>query len=248
MQSKTSIILLTCNRKALSKIAIDSLFERLINPQFIHLIVIDNNSFDGTVEMLKEYKDQGKISKLILLGDGETVNIATAYNMGIKYVESDWFITMQDDIRISKLNPDIVEQLISLMEKYPDHGAISARIQRIPNLEINDGNEDLIPCRKSISAYFRIQKKSDMLKLETCFGTKDWDDLAMKQQMDTIGKKASWCRNIWVDHMGHADNRGYPDGYERAWGWGNKKVDPRKPYPKINSETCEPLAGEKIYR
>jgi glycosyltransferase involved in cell wall biosynthesis len=252
MQQLTSICLLTCNRKNLSKITIDSLWERLTNAkEFLHLIVVDNNSKDGTVEMLKEYKEKGMIGDLVLLGDGQDVNISNAYNICFKFVKSEYFFCLQDDIRISKLTPDISEQLISLMEKYPEQGTIGARIQHIPSLQINLGNEDLIPARLSISAYFRICKKSDMLKLgENPFSTRDWDDRAMKVQMDKIGKGSSWCRDIWVDHMGHCENRGYPKGYIRSWGWasGNAKIDPRKPYPKIDTETCKPLDGEKVFR
>jgi len=249
MKQKTSICLLTCNRKALAKIAIDSLYERLTNPVFIHLIVVDNNSKDGTAEMLKEYKTNGIIDELILLGEGETVNISEAYNIAFKYVKSEYFYCMQDDIKISKLQPDIIEQLISLMEKYPDHGAISARVQRIPNLRTNDGDENLIPSTASISAYFRVQKKSDMLKLgERPFSQRNWDDRAMKSQMDKLGKKSSWCRNIYVDHMGHIENRGYPEGFKRSWGFTNKGIDPRKPYPRIHPDSCKPLDGERCYR
>lgn len=249
MKQKISICLLTCNRKELAKIAINSLYERLTNPEFIHLIVVDNNSQDGTVDMLMEYEKNNKINKLILLKEGENVNISEAYNICFKYVESEYFICMQDDIKISKLQPDIIEQLIFLMEKYPDHGAIGARIQRIPNFRINEGNENLVPVTSSISAYFRIQKKSDMEKLgDYPFSQRNWDDRAMKNQMDILDKKSSWCRNIWVNHMGHIENRGYPDGYERSWGFTNAGIDPRKPYPKIDDESCIPLFGEKIYR
>jgi glycosyltransferase involved in cell wall biosynthesis len=252
MRQLTSICLLTCNRKALSKITIDSLWERLTNAkEFLHLVVVDNNSKDGTAEMLKEYKEKGMIGDLILLGDGQEVNISNAYNTCFKYVKSEYFFCMQDDIKISKLTPDISEQLIALMEKYPEQGTIGARIQRIPNFQSNFGNEDLVPARRSISAYFRINLKSDMLKLgDKPFSEFDWDDRAMVKQMNKIGKQSSWCRNIWVDHMGHCENRGYPPGYIRSWGWasGDGKIDPRKPYPKLDPDSCMPLPNEKVYR
>lgn len=252
MKQLNSVCLLTCNRKALSRITIDALWERLINAdKFLHLIVVDNNSKDGTKEMLQEYKNNRKIGELVLLSDGEVVNISMAYNICFKYVKSEFFYCMQDDIKIPKLNPDISEQLISLMEKYPEQGTIGARCQRIPNFQSNKGNDDLVPAKSSISAYFRVCRKSDMLKLgENPFSKKDWDDRAMKSQMDKLGKESSWCRNIWVNHMGHVENRGYPKGYIRSWGWksGNNGIDPRKPYPKIDDESCRPLDGEKVYK
>lgn len=252
MKTKTSIILLTCNRKDFSKRTIDGYYERLLNPQFIHLIVIDNNSKDGTVEMLKEYESNGKIHKLILLGDGETVNISNAYNLGFKYVESEYFVTGQDDVVISKLDPDLFEQLVILLEKYPKAGMLATRIQRIPNLLINESDEYVIPARKALSAYFRVQRKSDFEKMgDNPFGTQDWDDICtLKNVREKLGKEGYWAKDLWCDHLGYTtDNRGYPDGYNRMWGLSNRMSDnKRKPYPKIDSITCKPLPGEKIYR
>lgn len=252
MKEKTSIILLTCNRKDFSKKTIDGFYERLIHPDFIHLIVIDNNSKDGTTKMLTEYEQSGKIHKLILLGDGETVNISNAYNLGFKYVESEYFVTAQDDVVISKLEPDLVEQLIALLEKYPDAAMMATRIQRIPNLLFNEGNEDYIPARRALSAYFRIQKKSEFEKMgDNPFSTKDWDDVGtLTNVREKLGKDGYWARDLWCNHLGYTtDNRGYPDGYKRMWGLTDRPSDnKRKPYPKIDDMTCKPLPGEKIFR
>jgi len=251
MKEKTSIVLLTSNRKDFSRQTIDGFYERLTNTHFIHLIVIDNNSKDGTVEMLKGYEKEGKIHKLILLGDGETVNISNAYNLGLKYVESELFITAQDDVIIPKLEPDVVEQLISLVERYPDHGGIGVRIQRIPNMKWVDG--DLTPARKALSAYFRIQRKSDMLEVGG-FGNRYWDDAAfVKQVREKLGKKCSWANNLWGNHLGHTLKLGYPEGFVRVWGSDKRHAlteleMKRKPYPQIDPVTNVPLPGQRLYR
>jgi GT2 family glycosyltransferase len=252
MKEKISIILLTSNRKDFSKKTIDGFYERLVNTQFIHLIVIDNNSQDGTVEMLKEYEANGKIQKLILLGEGETVNISNAYNLGFKYVESEYFVTGQDDIIIPKLEPDVVEQLISLMEKYPDVGSIACLIQRVPNLQTDTSNEDLISARKALSSYFRIQRKSDFEKMgDNPFSTRDWDDIGTLNNIrEKLKKEGYWAKNLYCNHLGYTtDNRGYPSGYKRMWGWNNRKSDnKRKPYPEIDPLTNVPLPNQKLFR
>lgn len=252
MQQKTSIILLTSNRKEFSQKTIDGYYERLINPHFIHLIVIDNNSQDGTVDMLRKYEKEGKIHKLILLGEGEAVNISNAYNMGFQYVESEYFVTGQDDIVISKLEPDLFERLVELMEKYPNAGMMATRIQRIPNLLVNESDDYVIPSRRALSAYFRVQRKSDFEKMgENPFSTRDWDDIGTLENVrNKLGKEGYWAKDLWCDHLGYTtENRGYPDGYKRMWGWNNRASDnKRKPYPQIDPLTCKPLDGQKIYR
>jgi len=252
MKTKTSVCLLTCNRKEFSKKTIDGLVERLINPELLHLIVVDNYSKDGTVELLKKYEEDGVISKLILLGDEETVNIAAAYTMCFKHVESEYFFTMQDDIVIPKLEPDVFEQLIALMEKYPDVGSIGCRIQRIPNLQLKLANEDLIPARSALSAYCRVQRKSEVEKIgEFPFGTRDWDDIGFLNQIRThLKKEGYWAKNLYCDHLGYmTENRGYPKGLKRMWGWNKRASDnKRKPYPKIDPDTNIPLDGEKCFK
>lgn len=247
-EEKIDVILLTCNRITLSKQTIEELHKRTTTP--IRVIVVDNNSKDGTKDMLTELKGQDLIDELILLGPDETVNIAGAYNIGFKYVESEYFFTMQDDVTIPELEPDVIQQLIGLMKKYPDHGGIGCRIQRIPNMNWLDG--DLTPARKSLSAYCRVQRKADLDKLRDGFGRRDWDDLAFVGQMrNLLGRECSWANNLWANHTGHMiDNRGYPKGYKRSWGWDEKRVldFTHKPYPKIDPKTNVPLPGEKLYR
>lgn len=243
---KLDIILLTCNRCDLSRKTIQGIIDRTRTPW--NLIVIDNASKDNTPEMLKEYANNGYIKKLILLGEGETVNIATAYNMGLEFVESELFFCMQDDIIVPDLEPDWMQQLIKLLEDNPEYGGIGAKIQRIPNIDWKQ-EKDVVDARKSLSAYARVQRKSDVIKMGG-FGSRDWDDLAFVGQMAKIGKKCGWAKNIWCNHLGYmVDNRGYAPGYKRMWGWNNRKSDNKlKPYPRVDEKTNIPLPGEKVYR
>jgi len=233
------IILLTCNRLKFSKMTIDSYYERIETP--FRLIVIDNGSTDGTLEYLQKLKEENKIYKLISHTQENCVNISRAYNEGYKFVESEFFITGQDDIIIPKLEPDVVQQLIGLLEKYPQYGGIGCRIQRIPNMNWLDG--DVSPARKACSAYFRIQRKSDLDKLgNDPFGQRNWDDLGFMSQIKKIGKTGGWANNLWCNHLGYCKKRGY-DNHERQWSYIRRDFDDyiRKPYPKIDPITNVPL-------
>jgi len=243
------IIMPTCNRLAITRVTIDELHKRIKTP--FRLIIVDDASTDGTQEYLHQMKKEGKVDVLRII---ENSNICQAYNEGLKFVESEYFVTSQDDITVPDLKPCIIQQLIDLMERYPDHGGIGLRIQRIPNLMISKGNKDLIPSRKTLSAYFRISRKSDMEKLgENPFGNRQWDDMAFVSQVrGKLGMKCSWTRNLWADHSrGFCRDRGYLVK-PRKWGTGihaRKHQDwINKPYPKINPKTCEPLPNQKIYK
>lgn len=251
-ETKIDIILLTCNRVERTRQTIEDLFSRVKHPELIRLIVVDDESVDGTQEMLEGFKEKGMID--VLIKSKEHKNISMGYNEGFKYVTSEMFICMQDDITIPKLEPeDVIERLIALMNKYPDHGGIGLRIQRIPNLPYNEGNEDLIPARKALSAYFRIARKSDFEGRENPFGNRDWDDVAFISIIrDQLGKACSWTRNLWADHSrGYCLDRGYVVK-PRKWGTGihsrTRQDFLEKPYPKIDPLTCVPLPGERCFR
>ena len=154
-----------------------------------------------------------------------------------------------DDIIIPDLEPDVIQQLIGLMKKYPDHGGIGCRIQRISNVNWQQG--DLTPASKALSAYFRICRTSD-IKESGGFGPREWDDIGFVNQIrEKLGKKCSWANNLWCNHIGYMlDNVGYPEEHTRGWGWSEAKRNEwkRKPYPKVDDKTNIPLPGEKIYK
>lgn len=235
----TDIVLLTFNRLELSKQTIKELYARTTTP--FRLIIVDNASKDNTPSYLKKIEQEKDNVKVVYLKD--PVNICQAYNAGFKEVESELFITMQDDIIIPELEPDVIQQLIGLMKKYPEHGGIGCRIQRIPNINWNSGNEDLVSARKALSAYFRIQRKQDVIDMGG-FGNRHWDDLAFVQQMRTkFGKDCSWAKNLWCNHTGYCANRGYAEGMGRPWGTSGSGLQDTigKPYPEIDPKTNVPL-------
>lgn len=233
---KVDIVLLTYNRLKLSKQSIEELYRRLRTP--FRLIIVDNASRDNTREYLKILEKEKDNIKLVLLD--EPVNICMAYNKGFEFVESELFITMQDDVIIPELEPDVIQQLIGLINKYPEQGGIGCRIQRIPNIKWTD--KELSPARKALSAYFRIQRKEDVIKMGG-FGNRWWDDLAFAANIRSIGKEVSWTTNLWCNHIGYCENRGYTKGLERPWGSPGSATQDiiRKPYPEIDPKTNIPI-------
>jgi len=240
---KIDIILISCNRVDNTRETINKYYERLKTP--FHLIVVDNESEDGTYEYLQEERERGRVH--VLDTCPSELPITMSYNIGFKHVESEYFICGQDDINVPDLDPCVIQQLITLMEKYPTYGSIGCRIQRIPNINWKNGNDDIVDARKALSAYFRIQRKSDLEKLgENPFGTRQWDDLAFISQVrGKLGKECGWAKNLWADHSrGYCVDRGYKVK-PRKWGTGihsnTKYLHEEKPYPAIDQKTNIPF-------
>jgi len=236
------IILITCNRLPITKETIEELHKRIKVP--FRLIVVDDMSVDGTAEYLIDMKRMDVVDVFEQLDNS---NICQAYNKGFEFVESDYFICMQDDITVPDLEPCVTEQLIGLMKKHPENASIGCRIQRIPNLNWREGNEDLLPARKAASAYFRIHRKSDIDKLgDKPFGDRNWDDIAWVEKCRKVLKmECSWAKNLWADHSrGYCLDRGYLTK-PRKWGTGihsrTRQAHIEKPYPTIDPKTNIPL-------
>jgi len=230
--------MLTWNRLELLQRSIQGFFERTRTPH--RFIVVDNGSNDGTVEFLEELKYNGIIDVLVI--DGVKRSIAAAFDKGFEYVESDYFITTNDDIMPPDLEPDWLRQLIDLIEKYPDHGGIDCRIQEIPFVKWGTDHPDLAYPRRSLGGYLRIQKKGDVKKMGG-FGDRTWDDIEFFKRMTAIGKKCAYAKNIWANHMGYMlENKGYGDFKDYPL-YKENAVNrfKRKPYPKVNSETNKPI-------
>lgn len=250
IQRPIDIILITCNRIDRTRKTIDDLYERLKTP--FRLIVVDDMSIDGTAEYLSEQKEYGRVAVFEQL---ENSNICQAYNKGFEFVESDYFLTMQDDISVPDLDVCVIQQLIDLMEKYPNHAGIGCRIQHIPNMNWQEG--DLTPARKALSAYFRIQHRKNFDGVNFPFGNRDWDDIHFVAEMrGHRGLECSWANNLWADHSrGHCADRGY-FVKPRKWGSGihsrTRDGIKEREYPVIDPKTNIPLsilnADKKVNR
>src|SRR5690348_15354303 len=123
---KIDIVITTFDRKEFTRRMIDYIRERTKTPY--RIIVVDNNSDDGTQEMLFNMKHNGIVSHLVLLE--ENYGIHMAKNYGLDLVRSTpYYIDTDNDLLPPKLDPDWIARLIELMDKNPEYGAISCQPQ-----------------------------------------------------------------------------------------------------------------------
>lgn len=248
------IVVVTYNRKHLLQRTLEGIWERTKTPY--RVIVVDNNSQeDDTILYLKKCKEQNKIHVLVL--NEKNYGLAPAYNIGLKYVESDIFFTANDDLVPPDLEPDWVQQMLTLFNKYyPEYGAISMRCARLRNVHFNNGttimwlpHDDVGEARASSSALFRIHKKSDLLKLNTVpFGTQAGyrDEYQFKRAMNKLGMRSGYAENIWCNHIGYAlENRGFPVGFKKYAGVseGRNLKTIKLGYPEVDPKTNKPLTN-----
>ena len=243
------IIIATYNRRSLLQKTIEGIEARTKTPY--RLIVVDNCSkADDTILYLKSLKKSGRISVLLL--NDKNVGASQAFNKGFEYVESELFITTDDDIVPPDLEPDWLEQLICLFNKYyPEYGTISLRQARMVNVYFAEEwiphypNNELGESRHSSCSWLRIQKKSDVEKIPSKFGGRmKFSSLHFNAVMRNLGFRRGYAKNIWAHHTGYgAPNKGYPKGFTDYARYSKNKAitAQRKPYPKIDPKTHVPI-------
>ena len=235
------IILVTYQRSYFLERVLKEIYQRTFYPY--RLIVVDNASTDDTKTILKRQEKLGRIRKAVYLP--QNVGQCQALNEGFKYVESEYFITTQDDLIPPLLRPCWLERLLYLIKKYePDYGAICMRIQRTRRLEWSE-SEDLIDNYKSMPSVFRIQRRDLMEQLgDRPFGRlKHWESHVFAESMKKLKKKFAMATHLYADHIGFMpENKGYRKGFTEYLTYSKERVKQGedKPYPDIDQKTNIP--------
>lgn len=94
MMNKIDIAMITCNRARISETSIKEIKKRTLFPH--RLLVLDNGSGDETPQMLQRLYREGYIDLLIL--NRENTGVHWGKNQLLSLVESQWFISTDDDI------------------------------------------------------------------------------------------------------------------------------------------------------
>lgn len=114
-----TVSILTCNRKNVLSELLESLKKQTLYRQF-EVIVVDNNSSDGTQEAVTERHPEVRYIRL-----AENIGCA-GRNIGIKEATGDIVVTLDDDVFFRR--NDEVERIISVFLKNKDANVINFKI------------------------------------------------------------------------------------------------------------------------
>ncbi len=96
---KVSIIVVTYNNLDYTKLCIGSIFEKTQYPN-IEIVIVDNNSGDGTGEYLKELA--GKHPEVRTIFNSENAGFAKANNQGILVASGDYIVLLNNDTIVTR--------------------------------------------------------------------------------------------------------------------------------------------------
>jgi len=200
-----SVVILSWNRK-------DDIFHTLseLRKQTypdIEIIVVDNNSTDGTCEMVEDRFPEVKLIKL-----PRNIGIE-GYNIGFKNAKGEYIVVLDDD---SYLEKDAIEKMISYFRENDNLGAIAFNIYKVT------GNKEKILQDRygltKVGTEFQVQSiigsgagfRADVLRKvgyysPTFFLYENDADLSIKIYLE--GYELKYCEDIIAYHKFSPSNR-----------------------------------------
>lgn len=130
---KTTVIIPNYNGKEYLKQCLLSL--SACRPSDFHILVVDNGSTDGSVELLKEEFPQVEV---ILLK--ENTGFAPAVNRGLERTKTRYGLLLNNDTTVE---PDFVRKMEEAMETHKDAFSVSAKMVMMHEPSFLDGAGDL---------------------------------------------------------------------------------------------------------
>src|SRR5580704_4235042 len=113
-----SVTVVTYNSGRFIKRCLESVLEQKYGS--LEVVVIDNASTDGTVDILEQFADRCRIYY-----NDENIGFAAAQNQAIKLSRGDWVLTLNPDVL---LLPDFIQALVDAGQMDPKIGAVCGKL------------------------------------------------------------------------------------------------------------------------
>lgn len=210
MIDPVDIIIGTFNRKAMTEKCLTYLNNRTKYPY--RLFVVDNNSTDGTDEILRRFEKKGTIFHWVKMS--KNVGIHMLWNTGLGLVSSEYYCTADNDLYVPDLEPDWLDQMVRLIRNNPEYGAIAAQPHTFLGARAPEVHPSGVSEVGHCGAVFRIMKTELVKKAggwKYVFDSKRNDEeKTICSRLKTLGYKVGYANHIkcWHD-FGTDDNWGY---------------------------------------
>jgi GT2 family glycosyltransferase len=208
---KISIVLTTWKRESITMTMLEALRKNTQTPY--KLIIVDNGSEESYQCLYAKLAD-------VYVKLEENKGLEYAKNIGMQFVDSELFVSTDNDILPYRYSPDWLSQLIDLMTKHPEYGAISLRPQILVgtgNIFQNHEEEDILEFTH-VPGYLRIMR-TDLVNKLGAWGDKrplrGHEEYWISERMRDMGYKVGWAVNVKCWHYFGDQN----------WGYGDMKVE-----------------------
>lgn len=209
----TSIILLTYNKLEYTKICIESI--RKFTPKGKYeIIVVDNNSNDGTVDWLKDQND------LKVIYNDYNAGFPKGCNQGIEISSGDSILLLNNDTVVTPNWLNILDKTLYSSDKIGAVGSITNSCSNGQAINVNYNNiDEMINFSKSINTYnennhefklwlvgfcFLVKKNilNEVGYLDEIFTPGNFEDNDLSFRILEKGYSLVLCRDSFIHHYG----------------------------------------------
>lgn len=209
--TKLSLIILNYNSFFWLKKCLSSINEHYLhNSKFsIKTIVVDNNSSDQSIEVVKK---EFKWVELIELKENK--GFSAGNNIALKQAESEYVMLLNSDTELTTQSN--LDKLIEFMDANPKIAVAT------PKLVLNDDNLDWASHRgeptlwASLSYYLGLEKLFPNSKQFTQYHQKHLD-LTIPHQIDACSGAAMMIRTSYMKQVGYLDERFFMYAEDLDW-------------------------------
>lgn len=131
-----SIVIVSYNTADLLEACLRSLTRAQQPSKGMEIVVVDNNSKDGSVEMVR-----AKFPNVILIANDHNKGFAAANNQGVEGATGKHLLFLNSD---TKVKPDAIVKPLKFLKTHPQVGAITVKL-RLPDGNIDPDNHRGFP-------------------------------------------------------------------------------------------------------
>ncbi len=202
-----SVIILNYNTKDLLKTCLQSVFNSITSYD-MEVIVADNGSTDGSVEMLRQ-----QFPKVKILENGRNLGFAGGNNPAIKIAQGRHILLLNSD---TEVRPDTFDLCLKYLDQHADVGILGCKVL-LPNGKLHQASRRRFP--NPANAFLRL------------FGLREYSDynyqnISIDQEMevDSVVGAFLMIRKTVVDKIGLLDESFFMYGEDLDWCWRAKEA------------------------
>lgn len=226
-EQMTSIIILTYNQLDYTKKCIESI-RQYTAPNRYEIIVVDNNSTDGTVCWLEQQQD------IVFIANSENKGFAQGCNQGILKAKADNILLLNNDVVVTQ---NWLSNLLTCLHSSEDIGAVCpvtnfcSYYQSIPvsyksldemqdfASKHNKTNPALWEERLKLIAFCMLIKKEVIYEiglLDKRFFPANYEDDDYSFRIRFAGYRLILCKDTFVHHFGSVSLKSNPQGHAES--------------------------------
>lgn len=232
----TSIIILTYNKLEYTQTCLESI-RKFTGNNLYEIIVVDNNSSDGTIEWLKQQKDL----KVIL--NKENLGFPKGCNQGISIANGDNILLLNNDVIVTPNWLDNLDKALWSREEVGAVGAVSNSCSYYQQIDVpykdinemiefakeyNKSDENLWYYRTKLIGFCMLIKKHVLEKvglLDEIFTPGNFEDDDLSFRIIKEGYKLLLCKDTFIHHFGSVSFKDKNNEYSKLLQTNMKKIE-----------------------